>query len=86
MSSQYDLHEMDELDAELAELMATPDAPPEAFYLALKQALNQLEHHSADVQREVLDADILGADTLGADALGADTLGGDTLGTGVQAA
>ena len=48
MSSPLDL---DALDAEFRELMDelldTDDTQPGAFYLALKQALVQLEHHDA---------------------------------------
>ncbi len=47
MSSQIDL---DEMETDFAELLESEDTPPEAFYLALKQALSQLEHHNAAVQ------------------------------------
>ena len=47
MSSQID---QEELDADFAELLEPEETPPEAFYLALKQALSQLEHHNANVQ------------------------------------
>jgi hypothetical protein len=47
MSSQIDLEEM---EADFAELLESEDTPPEAFYLALKQALTQLEQHDASVQ------------------------------------
>jgi hypothetical protein len=46
MSSQFDL---DEMEADFDELLESEETPPEAFYLALKQALAQLEHHSAAV-------------------------------------
>ncbi len=39
----------EEMDLELAELLGSDDTPPEAFYLALRQALTQLEHHSDSV-------------------------------------
>lgn len=44
MSSQVELEQM---EADFAELLESEDTPPEAFYLALKQALSQLEHHNA---------------------------------------
>ncbi len=47
MSSQI---ELDEMDADLEELLESEETPPEAFYLALKQALSQLENHNANVQ------------------------------------
>ncbi len=47
MSSQI---ELDAMEADFAELLESEDTPPEAFYLALKQALSQLEHHNAAVQ------------------------------------
>ncbi len=47
MSSQI---ELDEMEADFAELLESEETPPEAFYLALKQALSQLEHHNANVQ------------------------------------
>ena len=47
MSSQTELEEM---ETDFAELLETEDTPPEAFYLALKQALSQLETHNANVQ------------------------------------
>ena len=47
MSSQTELEEM---EADFAELLESDDTPPEAFYLALKQALSQLEQHNANVQ------------------------------------
>ena len=47
MSSQI---EPEEMEADFAELLESEDTPPEAFYLALKQALSQLEHHNASVQ------------------------------------
>jgi len=47
MSSEIELEEM---EAEFADLLESDDTPPEAFYLALKQALSQLEHHNANVQ------------------------------------
>ena len=43
MSSQFDL---DEMETDFAEMLENDDAPPEAFYLALKQALSQLEHYN----------------------------------------
>ncbi len=43
MSSQFDL---DEMESDFAELLEADETPPEAFYLALKQALSQLEHHN----------------------------------------
>ena len=46
MSSQFDL---DEMEADFEELLESEESPPEAFYLALKQALTQLEHHSVAV-------------------------------------
>jgi hypothetical protein len=46
MSSQFDL---DEMEADFEELLESEESPPEAFYLALKQALTQLEHHNAPV-------------------------------------
>jgi hypothetical protein len=46
MSSHFDLHELEE---DFAELLESEESPPEAFYLALKQALAQLEHHNAAV-------------------------------------
>jgi len=46
MSSQFELDEMEE---DFAELLESEETPPEAFYLALRQALTQLEHHNADV-------------------------------------
>lgn len=47
MSSQFDL---EETDTEFAELLEAEDVRPEAFYLALKQALTQLEHHASAYQ------------------------------------
>ena len=41
MSSQLDLEEM---EADFQELMQSEETPPEAFYLALRNALVQLEH------------------------------------------
>ena len=51
MSSELDLAETDsgitaETDADIYELLEPEEAPPEAFYLALKNALVQLEHHA----------------------------------------
>jgi hypothetical protein len=43
MSSEFE-HDQDEMDLELEELLDAEETPPDAFYLALKQALNQLEH------------------------------------------
>lgn len=47
MSSQFDL---DEMEADFSELLESEETPPEAFYLALKQALSQLEAHSTATQ------------------------------------
>ena len=47
MSSQP---ELDEMEADFAELLESEETPPEAFYLALKQALSQLEQHSDSIQ------------------------------------
>lgn len=47
MSPQFDLNEMDQ---DFQELLESEETPPEAFYLALRQALSQLEHHNAAVQ------------------------------------
>lgn len=47
MSPQFDLNEMEE---DFQELLDSEDYPPEAFYLALKQALQQLENHTEAVQ------------------------------------
>lgn len=47
--SELDDPELDDLDSELDELLNADDTPPEAFYLALKQALTQLEHHNESV-------------------------------------
>lgn len=47
MSSQFDLEEM---ETDFDELLEVEDTPPEAFYLALKQALSQLEHHPGAYQ------------------------------------
>ena len=40
MSSDNDLLEM---EADVQELLESEETPPEAFYLALKQALSQVE-------------------------------------------
>ncbi|MEM8768359.1 MAG: hypothetical protein AAGE43_12990 [Pseudomonadota bacterium] len=46
MSSPLDLDALDTDFRELVdELLDTDESQPEAFYLALKQALVQLEHH-----------------------------------------
>ncbi len=50
MSSQFELDEMEQDFLDFNELPEAEEAPPEAFYLALKQALSQLEHHNAAVQ------------------------------------
>jgi hypothetical protein len=42
MSSLIDLEEM---EADLQEILEADDTPAEAFYLALKNALVQLERH-----------------------------------------
>jgi hypothetical protein len=42
--------DLEEMEADFAELLEAEETPPEAFYLALKQALSQLEHHNANVQ------------------------------------
>ena len=47
MSPQFDLNEMEE---DFQELLDSEECPPEAFYLALKQALAQLENHNNAVQ------------------------------------
>ena len=44
MSSDNDLKEM---EAEIQELLESEETPPEAFYLALKQALTQVEMDSS---------------------------------------
>jgi len=43
MSSQI---ELDEMEADFQELLDGEETPPEAFYLALKNALVQLEHQA----------------------------------------
>ena len=43
MSSLLD---QDEMELDFDELLESEETPPEAFYLALRQALSQLEHHS----------------------------------------
>lgn len=47
MSSQFDL---DEMETDFSELLESEETPPEAFYLALKQALSQLEAHGTATQ------------------------------------
>ncbi len=37
--------EQEEMEADFQEFLETDDTPPEAFYLALRNALAQLEHH-----------------------------------------
>ena len=49
MSSHVEM-DLDDMEADFAELLESEETPPEAFYLALKQALSQLEHHNAAVQ------------------------------------
>ena len=49
MSSHVEM-DLEEMEADFAELLEAEETPPEAFYLALKQALSQLEHHNADAQ------------------------------------
>ena len=44
MSSQIDLEEM---EADIQDLLESEETPPEAFYLALRNALAQLEHQAA---------------------------------------
>jgi len=44
MSSQVELEEM---DLDIQELLDAEENPPETFYLAQKNALEQLEHHAA---------------------------------------
>ena len=42
MSSPNEL-ELDDMEADIEELLESNDTPPEAFYLALKRALSQLD-------------------------------------------
>jgi hypothetical protein len=44
MSSQLDFEEM---ESDIQELLEAEETSPETFYLALKNALEQLEQHAA---------------------------------------
>ena len=50
MSSPIDQKDMEADFAELLEALEQEEAPPEAFYLALRNALNQLEAHARHSQ------------------------------------
>lgn len=43
-------NELDDMESDFEEVMESDDTPPEAFYLALKRALSQLETEPAPSQ------------------------------------